>query len=83
MNDVINFEDYKKKNKDDYKNIKVLMTVNDLEIILDYKTRVGKFINLIQEIDISKINQEEFIKIIEEIKNEIRIWNNKNKKDSR
>ena len=73
MNDVINFEDYKKKNKDDYKNVKVLMTVNDLEIILDYKTRVEKFINLIQEINISKINQEEFIKIIEEIKNEIRI----------
>tara|TARA_R100000008_G_C3554517_1_gene152416 strand:+ start:897 stop:1121 length:225 start_codon:yes stop_codon:yes gene_type:complete len=74
MNDVINFEDYKKnKNKDDYKNVKVLMTINDLEIILDYKTRVEKFINLIQEIDISKINQEEFIKIIREIKNEIRI----------
>ena len=72
MNDVINFEDYKKnKNKNDYKNVKVLMTINDLEIILDKfkftKEQVEKFANIVQEIDINEISQEEFVQIVEDI----------------
>tara|TARA_Y100000401_G_C8265633_1_gene195643 strand:+ start:458 stop:721 length:264 start_codon:yes stop_codon:yes gene_type:complete len=72
MNDVINFEDYKKnKNKNDYKNVKVLMTINDLEIILDKfkftKEQVEKFANVVQEIDINEISQEEFVQAVEDI----------------
>ena len=34
MNNIINFEDYKKKNKGGFAPVKVMMTTDDLEVIL-------------------------------------------------